>query len=193
MRWLRETHDIALALPSESRTTGLRKRRESTRKEMLALLSGATAGDTTKRVAQADRTCQRTTRRRHHPRPHRACTGTPDATAGPGQCRAHAPPWPARDEGDLTMIRRRQTSTCATAGGYLDEAEVVDAGMLRTPTGQAGGPPNGRFPDNNDAMGAAVSLIGTWRGFLIAMWRWVGAEGCGRQWGGRPRRLRRGR
>ena len=49
------------------------------------------------------------------------------------------------------MIRRRQTSTCATAGGYLDEAEVVDAGMLRTPTGQAGGPPNGGFPDSGEA------------------------------------------
>ena len=33
--------------------------------------------------------------------------------------------------------------------GDLEEAEVADAEMLRTPTGQARGPPNGRFPDSD--------------------------------------------
>ena len=38
-----------------------------------------------------------------------------------------------------------------------------------------------------------MSLSGVWRRFLIAMWRWVAAEGCGRRWGGRRSRLGRGR
>ena len=40
-------------------------------------------------------------------------------------------------------------------GGDLEEAEVADAEMLRTPTGQARGPPNGRFPDSDETTGEA--------------------------------------
>lgn len=38
VRWLRESHDIALALPAKSKTAALRNRRRTAREEMLSLL-----------------------------------------------------------------------------------------------------------------------------------------------------------